>query len=323
MSANTQSQGELVTAIGVLVKRRGNTTDTAEKAVINEAIDKLNGQLQDLDQADLLQAAHLVASAADELEKVVGAARLGPFDTFLADIQGVLQRLQGLQGQMHVSESLPPADVEPAKPLARAAVKAATPDVISKAPNVSTVFAELESEYRAFYDACVIRPERQANLDFYTSRLNKFKAVYSDIGNELHIPWYFIGIIHAMECGFNFGTHLHNGDPLTARTVHVPANRPAVGSPPFAWRDSASDALIFEGFGHEAAWSIPRMLYLFERYNGFGYRKLRVPSPYLWSFSNLYIKGKFVSDGHFDSDAVSAQSGAGVMLKALQAQGAF
>ena len=126
-----------------------------------------------------------------------------------------------------------------------------------------------------------------------------------------------------MECGFNFGTHLHNGDPLTARTVHVPANRPAVGSPPFTWRDSASDALIFEGFSQETAWSIPRMLYLFERYNGFGYRKLRVPSPYLWSFSNLYIKGKFVSDGHFDPDAVSAQSGAGVILKALQAQGAF
>jgi lysozyme family protein len=54
-----------------------------------------------------------------------------------------------------------------------------------------------------------------------------------------------------------------------------------------------------------------------------GYRRRGVPSPYLWSFSNLYTKGKFVADGHFDANAVSAQCGAAVMLKALQGQGAF
>ena len=59
------------------------------------------------------------------------------------------------------------------------------------------------------------------------------------------------------------------------------------------------------------------MLYQLERYNGFGYRKRGLVTPYLWSFSNLYIKGKFVADGHFDPNAVSKQCGAALMLKAV------
>jgi lysozyme family protein len=322
MSDNTSSQGELVAAIGVLIKRRGNTIDPVEKAGITSAIAMLNGKLQDLDQGSLLDAAQTVSDASDKLEKVIATARLGPFDTYLADVQGVMNRLQGLVGQMHALDRLPSADVEPTEPLAAAVVKAAKPPSVA-APNTSRVYAELKSEYQIYFDACSVKPDRQSNLDFYTSRLTKFKTVYSDVGNDLHIPWYFIGIIHAMECGFDFNLHLHNGDPLTARTVHVPANRPPVGQPPFTWRESARDAMIFDGYSNETEWSIPRMLYLFERYNGFGYRKLGIPSPYLWSFSTLYAKGKYVADGHFDPDAVSAQCGAGVILKVLQSQGAL
>jgi hypothetical protein len=121
----------------------------------------------------------------------------------------------------------------------------------------------------------------------------------------------FDGYLAAME------EHLHNGDPLQARTVHVPAGRPAAASPPFTWRQSAVDALTLKKFQEVADWSMPRMLYLLEKYNGFGYRMRRVPTPYLWSFSNLYEKGKFVQDGRFDSEAVSKQCGAALMLKAV------
>lgn len=329
MSNNASSQGEIVAAIGLLVKRRGTTTDPNEKDVISAAIDKLNGDLQDLDQTELLQAAQIVASATDELEKVVGAARLGPFDTFLSDIQDAMHRLQAQQGQMHESEKLPPAEFDAsdasvaaaAAPSVAAPARAAARTAAAAPKTSSTVFTDLKAEYAANYQACAPRPQSAQNIDFYVSRLNKFKDVYASAGSDLRIPWYFIGILHAMESGFNFGGHLHNGDPLTARTVHVPAGRPLTGSPPFTWIDSARDALMFEGLQHETEWTLPRVLYLFERYNGMGYRKRGVPSPYLWSFSNIYSKGKFVADGHFDANAVSAQCGAAVMLKALQACG--
>lgn len=317
---DTAARGEIVAAMNVLVVRRANTADPAEKAAIQEALATLSDTLQDLNQASLLQAAQLVANATDELEKVVASARMGPFDSFLSDIQGVIQRLQAQQAAMHASESLPSADVVPAAPLPPAAVaeaKAAAP----KAPATATSFGELSGEYQAFFDQCKPKPEFQSNLDFYVARALKFKAVYEDVGAGLGVPWFFIGILHGMECGFNFSTHLHNGDPLTARTVHVPAGRPAAGNPPFTWRDSARDALIFKGYNHETDWSVPRMLFLFEKYNGFGYRRLGVPSPYLWSFSNLYVKGKFVADHEFDANAVSKQCGAAVILKQLQASG--
>jgi lysozyme family protein len=329
MRNNDSSQGEIVAAIGLLVRRRGTTIDPAEKDVISAAIDKLNGDLQALNQAKLLQAMQIVASATDELEKVVGAARLGPFDTFLADIQDAMRRLQARQGQLHESEKLASAEpdasdtplvAEAPRGAAAASARAAAP-VAATGPKAGIVFSDLKAEYAANFQACTPRPQSVQNIDFYVGRLNKFKNAYASAGSDLRIPWYFIGILHAMECGFNFGGHLHNGDPLTARTVHVPAGRPLAGAPPFTWIDSARDALMFQGFQHETEWTLPRVLYLIERYNGMGYRRRGVPSPYLWSFSNIYSKGKFVVDGHFDPNAVSAQCGAAVMLKALQAQG--
>jgi lysozyme family protein len=142
--------------------------------------------------------------------------------------------------------------------------------------------------------------------------------MYEEVGAGLGgIPWAFIGVIHGMECGFNFGGHLHNGDPLTARTVQHPSGRPKTGSPPFTWRQSATDALTMKRLDRVTDWSVPHMLFLLEGYNGFGYRRRGVPTPYLWSFSSLYEKGKFVADGVFDPAAVSKQCGAAVMLKAV------
>ena len=59
------------------------------------------------------------------------------------------------------------------------------------------------------------------------------------------------------------------------------------------------------------------MLFQFERYNGFGYRPHGINSPYLWSFSNHYLKGKFVKDGIFNENAGSKQCGAAVLLRRM------
>ena len=121
---NTQTRGDVITAMNVLVTRRGNTTDPTEKAIIKDALDKLSAILDALDQASLLRSAQLVANATDELEKVVASARTGPFDNFLSDIQGVIRRLQGQQAAMHATENLPSAEAVPASQLPAATVAA-------------------------------------------------------------------------------------------------------------------------------------------------------------------------------------------------------
>lgn len=322
MSAADQARSELARAIGVLIARRNTTTDDKERRTISRTINRLNAKIRRLDQAALLDAAQAVADATTDLEKVVAAARIGPFDSYLADLQEVINGLYQAEGEIHKQEALPPAEEAEekvaevlAEPPPVEPLPAGTP---LQPPIRSRRFAELANEYAAYYAACQIRPEHQDKLAYYLTNLERKQALYQQVGDGLGgIPWYFIGIIHAMECGFNFAGHLHNGDPLTARTAHVPKGRPPVGTPPFTWKQSARDALMLHNFHQVSDWSVPHVLFLLEKYNGFGYRLRGLPSPYLWSFSNLYEKGKYVADGEFDPNAVSKQCGAAVILKAL------
>jgi lysozyme family protein len=182
----------------------------------------------------------------------------------------------------------------------------------------SVNFTALRSELDAWFDATIVRDEYKDKVEWNTKQLLEHRSRYRDVGLRLNrVPWAMVGVIHGMECGFNFTCHLHNGDPLTNRTKHVPAGQPQTGTPPYSWENSAIDALTQAGLSTVTDWSTAHMLYLLEKYNGFGYRKMGKPTPYLWSFSNLYDKGKYVADGRFDPEAVSKQCGAAVMVKAL------
>jgi lysozyme family protein len=147
------------------------------------------------------------------------------------------------------------------------------------------------------------------------------KDIFSGTGffNSSTVPWYFLACVHYMECSFSFKKHLHNGDPLTGYTVHVPAHRPKVGHPPpFTFEESAVDAIKYMKYDQVTNWSLPFILLKLEGYNGFGYNRKGIKTPYLWSYSNHYTKGKYVKDGVYDADAVSTQLGAAVILKRME-----
>jgi lysozyme family protein len=177
----------------------------------------------------------------------------------------------------------------------------------------------LRDEYQRLFDSCQIRPERASEAAGLVKKVAQNRDRYQRVGGPLGVPWYFIGVIHGLEASFNFKSHLHNGDPLTARTVQEPPNRPATGQPPFTWEDSAADALRLKKLDQITDWSLPRTLYQLEGYNGFGYRTRHpeVLTPYLWSYSQQYTQGKYVADGTFSPSAVSKQCGAAVMLRRM------
>jgi lysozyme family protein len=185
---------------------------------------------------------------------------------------------------------------------------------------VARLTRQLAREYSLLYESCLIRPSRKATVAQISRKLSANRARYEKVAKALRIPWYVVAVIHSMEAGGDFTRHLHNGDPLSARTTHVPAGRPKTGKPPFAWESSAIDALRYQGFAAWKDWSVPGALYKLEGFNGWGYRDHHpaVLSPYLWSFSNHYTKGKYVADGRFSPTAVSQQCGAAVLLKRLQ-----
>ena len=94
----------------------------------------------------------------------------------------------------------------------------------------------LSAEYLALFGALEINQNRFDDVDQIVDKVILNKAIYEAVSEELKAPWFFIAAIHNMESGLRFDRHLHNGDPLTARTRHVPADRPADGDPPFTCR---------------------------------------------------------------------------------------
>ncbi|ESQ92605.1 hypothetical protein [Asticcacaulis benevestitus] len=178
-------------------------------------------------------------------------------------------------------------------------------------------YDQLKAGYINLFDSMKVRPERAGEVAWHRTKLLQFRPRYEEVAAQTGVPWWFVGIVHGLEGSFNFKAHLHNGDPLTARTVQVPNGRPPVWNPPSDWVSSAVDALTYQKHAHQPDWSLPKTLHRFEGYNGFGYYARNINSPYLWSFSNHYTKGKFVRDGLYDPQAISKQCGAAVMLRTM------
>jgi lysozyme family protein len=180
-------------------------------------------------------------------------------------------------------------------------------------------FETLSNEYAALWSQLNIRDDWKARARTGAKRIISGRVEYEAVQQLTGVPWWMIGIIHALECGYRFDRHLHNGDPLTRRTTRVPANRPPNGDGPFTWRASACDALLMKNLDDVGEWTLPRVLYELERYNGFGYRQksTNIASPYLWSGSTHYTAGKYIRDHVWSRTAVSEQIGAAPLIWAL------
>lgn len=251
-----------------------------------------------------------------------------------ASLRSVAVRLARMQAELHDEEGmrttwqssdefLQTFDDEAESPssgavMALPAAPAGATLIVDPKPMNSRKFVDLADEYIRFFASQDYKNASSKTLVKKQAEIAlENKARYVAVGDPLGIPWWFVAGIHLLESSFNFTRHLHNGDGLDARTHRVPAGRPVAGNPPFTWEESARDALTGEGLADKADWSLARALYRWEAYNGFGYRPRGVPTPYLWSMSNIYSKGKYVGDGTFDETAVSKQVGAAVLLKML------
>jgi lysozyme family protein len=249
----------------------------------------------------------LMPALVDFMQDVEASAARSPAPA--ADVERLLEQTSELLRRLRQAERSPPTDRD---------------QVTGAATQARPTFESLRDDYIRLFQTCTIREERSSEVSWYLAKLTDpaSRKQYDAVKDKACVPWYFVGIIHAMEATFDFRSHLHNGDSLSRKTVQVPSGRPPVWNPPTDWVSSAVDAVTYDGFADEQDWSLPRMLYRFESYNGWRSRiEHKINTPYLWSFSNHYTKGKFVADNVWDPNAVSRQCGAAVMLKALVERG--
>jgi lysozyme family protein len=211
---------------------------------------------------------------------------------------------------------LPPA------PEVRHAVARPTPTLPPEV--IVKVVTEPASLQRDRWDAAKIKPSFQISVDKAVMLYLRTKSRYESVQN-MHtdgVPAPVIFCLHYRESSNSFTSHLHEGSSLLHRTRDVPKNRlPPPDDPPYQWEHSANDAIYIcdklQGPWGFISWSLDRI----EGYNGLGYRKRAVPSPYLWSGTNVYVSGKFVSDGHYSASAIDQQLGAVAILKRMKERG--
>lgn len=161
------------------------------------------------------------------------------------------------------------------------------------------------------------------------TRANQFKPVaarlaapaaklrYLAVEKATGVPWPFIAVTHQRESNQNWERSLAQGDPWNRKSTHVPKGR----GPFKSWEDAAYDALMncAPYAGKNKDWSIGGTLTMLERYNGVGYANKSLPSPYVWSGTDQYARGKYIRDGVFDANTVDVQLGCAGLLLAMQA----
>jgi len=139
------------------------------------------------------------------------------------------------------------------------------------------------------------------------------KSRYMGVELETDVPWMLIAALHMREASFDWDTYLGNGQPLDQVTTWVPEGR----GPFDTWEDGAIDALQYDGLDEVIDWRLEKMLFNAEAYNGAGYHNKGLPSPYIWSLTNIQEPGKYTSDGNFDPNHYDTQPGCAGLLYAI------
>lgn len=151
------------------------------------------------------------------------------------------------------------------------------------------------------------------NAETFASRIIAAEQRYKAVQAATGVPWYFIGALHMRESSCSFEGVLHNGDRIIGTgglTTRVPAGRG-----PFAtWEASAVDALKLKDMHRVQSWSVARMLYQAEVFNGLGYVGKGINSPYVWAGTNHEQPGKYVRDHVFDPTVEDTQLGVAAVL---------
>lgn len=288
--------------------------DTARRDQLRALLGEIDDELDKLALADLKAAADRLVGFRARLDALTRAVLSWPFGSAQAPAN---------HERPFRAKDLPPndfADAGPAAPPPPPPPKDEPPPATT-IPKVST---EWSDNYRELWKTQVLTADGQKQGTAIAQKIVANQARYTAAVAGTPVPWWFVAVLHCMECSMRFDQHLHNGDPLSARTVHVPPGRPTAGSPPFTWEQSAHDAMQFQRLDRVTDWTLPNVLFNWHRYNGINneYKRRGIPTPYLWSGSTHYKKGKYVADGVFDPDFVSRQIGAAVILKALVDRGA-
>ncbi len=164
-----------------------------------------------------------------------------------------------------------------------------------------------------------IDPDNRFSYDIWNFKriYSENQEIYEEVSRQTGVPPALIAAIHYRESACNFDTYLHNGQPLGQKTTIVPRD---VSYDDFV--EAAVDALNTQqdskGIHLTVDSDIVMMMTFAEIYNGTGYTDYRnIASPYVFSGTEVYKEGKYISDGSFSSTQVDAQPGVYILVMSV------
>lgn len=188
-------------------------------------------------------------------------------------------------------------------------------------PGSGRTAKQLAAKHQAPAQGAQIRmsPAQQKDAAAFARNYEQNKGRYEAVAQRTDMPPKLIAALHWRESTGNFGTYLHQGDPLGKPAVHVPKDIPVFHN----WEDAAVHALQ-QKQGHQSALGLTKdstdvsgMAAYAELYNGLGYHFRGRPSPYVYSGTDRYSSGKYVADGVYDARTVDQQLGVLALMKSV------
>ena len=244
------------------------------------------------------------------------------------DTQAIVKAIQtggglgadGIVGPKTIDELLT-LDKAPTKPKAQDgddSKSGDTTDHMPDDPKLAAVY--LFNRMRAANATEDLTPQQQKDMEQFIKRWDANKARYEKVAETSGVPAKLIASLHWRESTGSFGTYLHQGDPLGKQAVNEPANIPIFKE----WEPAAEHALGMKN-GIRDAYKIDAnttdevaLASYAERYNGLGYFNYRaMASPYVFSGTDQYKKGKYVGDGDWDGNHKDSQLGVVAMMRRI------
>ena len=87
-------------------------------------------------------------------------------------------------------------------------------------------FVDLRDRYTVLLESLEVSPGHRAAVEQRATAIVVAQRRYEKVSETTRIPWFVIAALHSVVTNLNFKAHLHNGDSLSARTVHEPRDRP-------------------------------------------------------------------------------------------------
>ena len=141
------------------------------------------------------------------------------------------------------------------------------------------------------------------------------KSRYRHLERQTGVPWPVVAVIHEREAAQRWDRSIAQGDPWNRVSTHVPKGRGPFASFVAAAIDALTKCAPFAARWKN--WTYGGAITLLIMYNGLGYDRRGLPSPYAWAGSNQYARGKYVADGVFDPNEVDRQLGCAPLLKRM------